>query len=60
MTGQHIANTITLLYKQSGTSTYNSKVLYSDTGSSTSYKALAGTYNLASSSISLSFDSDKA
>ena len=60
MTGQHIANTITLLYKQSGTSIYNSKVLYSDTGSATSYKALAGTYNLASSPISLSFDSDKA
>ena len=55
LTGIHLAKKITLYYS-SATVSLTSYVLYEDTGNSTTYKPLAGNYNLKN----LSFDSDKA
>lgn len=55
LTGIHLAKKITLYYSSAIVS-LTSYVLYEDTGNSTTYKPLAGNYNLKN----LSFDSDKA
>ena len=56
MNGTNVAKSITAYYREHGTGSYTSKVLYSNSGSATAFQSLAATFNLSG----IAFDSNKA